>query len=391
MKMERIANGKRVGTMTRRTALRLGAGLLAGGLAIGPRGMRRVAEADGEIKIAVVGPMSGEGAVFGEEFARGAGMAAQKINDGGGVEGKTITIVPFDDRNDLTETVNVAQKVASDSSIVASMGHFSSSAVHAAMPVYEANQLPLVVVSAADPAITRQGNEWLFRVSPTTDTWATTMADLIVTELGLTKLGAFYQNTDYGQADHQSFVERAEANGGAFLFAESYQPDAKDFTSALIELGQAELEAVYLSSYFNDAALIISQAKAAGIEARWFAPAPITAGPFLKVGGDAVEGTITIRVAQGDNWTAVAGAYQEEYGTRPSPLVIFAYSATQAIAEAIRLEDATRDGIRAGLEQIDNLDTALGPLTLDENRQAVYVDFEEFLIVQDGEFRPWNP
>lgn len=88
-----------------------------------------------EIKIAVVGPMSGDAATYGQDFVRGAQMAAEKINAAGGVDGKKIVIEQFDDRNDTTETANIAQKIGCDPSILASIGHFTSSTVYAAMPI----------------------------------------------------------------------------------------------------------------------------------------------------------------------------------------------------------------------------------------------------------------
>ena len=343
-----------------------------------------------EIKIAVVGPMSGDAATYGQDFVRGAQMAAEKINAAGGVDGKKIVIEQFDDRNDTTETANIAQKIGSDPSIVASMGHFTSSTVYAAMPIYKANGLPLVVISASDPKITQQGNEWVFRVSPTNDIGAQAMADLMVKQLGLKRIATFYLNTDFGKSEHQYFVERVQENGGTIVLDEPYQPDTKDFTSGIIKLKNSGAEAVYLSSYYNDAALLIKQAVASGVQTRWFASGAIISNQFPQVGGEAVEGVITARVARGQNWEAVAAEYRQRYGAEPTPFVIYAYTATQAIAEAARQEGATRDGIRRGLEAIENLDTAIGPLTFDENRQAIYTEFE-FLIVQDGQFKPWTP
>src|SRR5690606_11202257 len=192
-----------------------------------------------EIKIAVVGPRTGGAAQYGGDFTRGAPLAAGQINAAGGVDGKQITIVTFDDRNDTTEAASVAQKIATDSSIVASMGHFTSSTVYAAMPIYKSNQLPLVVISASDPGITEQGNEWVFRVSPTNNLGAEAMADLIVNELGLKKIAIFYLNTDFGKTEREFFTARVQANGGEIVLDEPYQPDAKDFSSSIIKLKNA--------------------------------------------------------------------------------------------------------------------------------------------------------
>src|SRR5947209_14103649 len=99
----------------------------------------------GELRVAIAGPFSGDAAQYGQDFFRGAGLAADQINANGGIGGKQVKLLQFDDRNDTTEAANVAQKIASDSSIVASMGHFTSSTVYATMPIYQANQIPLVV------------------------------------------------------------------------------------------------------------------------------------------------------------------------------------------------------------------------------------------------------
>lgn len=344
----------------------------------------------GEIQIAVVGPMSGDAAQYGQDFMRGAEMATEKVNTAGGINGKQIKLVQYDDRNDTTETATVAQKLATDRNIVASIGHFTSSTVYAAMPIYQANELPLVVISASDPKITEQGNEWVFRVSPTNDIGARAMAELLVKQLGIKRIATFYLNTDFGKSEHEYFVEAVKAQGGQIVFDESYQPDTKDFTSSIIKLKGAGAEATYLSSYYNDAALLIKQAKASGVETRWFASGAIISPSFPQVGGQAVEGVITNRVAQGSNWDEVANVYREKYGQEATPFVIYAYTAIQAIAEAAKTKEATRAGIRDGLAQTQGLSTAMGPLTFNQNRQAVYEKFD-YLVVKEGQFQPWAP
>lgn len=343
-----------------------------------------------ELKIAVAGPMSGDAAQYGQDFMRGAELAAEKINAAGGVNGKQIKLVSFDDRNDTTEAANVAQKIATDSSIVASMGHFTSSTVYASMPIYQSNQLPLLVISASDPKITQQGNEWVFRVSPTNDLGAQAIAELMVNKLGLKNIATLYLNTDFGKSENGYFTEAVKGHGGTIVLNEPYQPDAKDFTSTIIKLKGAGADATYLSSYYNDAALLIKQAKASSVETRWFASGAIISPAFPEVGGEAVQGVVTDRVAQGKSWDAVASAYREKHGAPPSPFVVYSHSAVQAIVEAAKTGGTTRQGIRDGLPKLKDLDTGVGPLTFDDNRQAIYRQFD-YLVVKDGGFQPWQP
>jgi branched-chain amino acid transport system substrate-binding protein len=340
----------------------------------------------GELRVAVAGPFSGDAAQYGQDFFRGASLAADQINASGGIGGKQVKLLQFDDRNDTTEAANVAQKIASDPSIVASMGHFTSSTVYATMPIYKANQTPLVVISASDPKITQQGNEWLFRVSPTNNLGAEAMADLMVKQLGLKKLASFYLNTDYGKSEHAYWVDRVNQDGGQAVLEEPYQPDAKDFTASIIKLKNSGADGVYLSSYYNDAALLIKQAKAAGVEQKWFASGAIISPQFPEVGGNAVEGVMTDRIAQGQAWDELATTYKQKYNQEASPFVIYAYSAMQAIGEAAK-SGATRQGIRDNLPKLKDLATPLGPLAFSADRQVVYANFD-YMVVQDGVFQP---
>jgi branched-chain amino acid transport system substrate-binding protein len=266
------------------------------------------------------------------------------------------------------------------------MGHFTSSTVYATMPIYKANQTPLVVISASDPKITQQGNEWLFRVSPTNNLGAEAMADLMVKQLGLKKLASFYLNTDYGKSEHGYWVDRVNQDGGQAVLEEPYQPDAKDFTASIIKLKNSGADGVYLSSYYNDAALLIKQAKAAGVEQKWFASGAIISPQFPELGGNAVEGVMTDRIAQGQAWDELAATYKQKYNQEASPFVIYAYSAMQAIGEAAK-SGPSRQGIRDNLPKLKDLSTPLGPLTFSPDRQVVYANFD-YMVVQDGVFQP---
>jgi branched-chain amino acid transport system substrate-binding protein len=343
----------------------------------------------GELRIAIAGPFSGDAAQYGQDFFRGASLAADQLNANGGVSGKQIKLLQFDDRNDTTEAANVAQKIASDPSIVASMGHFTSSTVYATMPIYKANQIPLVVISASDPKITQQGNEWLFRVSPTNNLGAEAMADLIVKQNGLKKLASFYLNTDFGKSEHGYWVDQVKRDGGEVVLEEGYQPDAKDFTASIIKLKNSGADAVYLSSYYNDAALLIKQAKAAGVEQKWFASGAIISPQFPELGGTAVEGVMTDRIAQGSAWDELAATYKQKYNQDASPFVIYAYSAMQAVGEAAK-SGSSRQGIRDNLPKLKDFATPLGAVTFSPDRQVVYSNFD-YMVVQDGVFQPKKP
>ena len=115
------------------------------------------------IKIAVVGPMTGDAADYGHWLQRGTFLAAEEINKAGGVGGRKIELVLFDDLCQPAEAVMAGHRIAADESLFAVIGHVCSSATLAAGPIYDAAGLTVVTGSSTNPLVTEQGWTHLFR------------------------------------------------------------------------------------------------------------------------------------------------------------------------------------------------------------------------------------
>ncbi|WP_277409587.1 ABC transporter substrate-binding protein [Lacrimispora xylanisolvens] len=79
---------------------------------------------EGTVKIAVAGPMTGDNSEYGIGFTNAAKLMADQWNAQGGVLGKQIEIVPYDDKNTSEEATTIAQKIVSDGDISGVIGHF---------------------------------------------------------------------------------------------------------------------------------------------------------------------------------------------------------------------------------------------------------------------------
>jgi branched-chain amino acid transport system substrate-binding protein len=88
-----------------------------------------------DIRIAVVGSMTGPLAESGDEDKRGAEMAAKDINEAGGVNGRKIVLSIEDDACDPKQAVSVANHVIGEQ-ITLVDGHSCSNASVPASPVY---------------------------------------------------------------------------------------------------------------------------------------------------------------------------------------------------------------------------------------------------------------
>ncbi len=155
------------------------------------------ASAGGKIKIAVAGPMTGDNAEYGKGFLNAAQLKADEWNAAGGVTGKQVEIVAYDDKNSSKEAASIAQKIVSEGDIVGVIGHFSSGVCMTAAPVYQENKIIEISPSASHPDYSGIGT--IFSATTPSSTWRR-LPDWILplTILAKKNIGIISIMTDWG-------------------------------------------------------------------------------------------------------------------------------------------------------------------------------------------------
>lgn len=155
------------------------AALLAGGLAVPSLTSRSaIRDSAGTVRIAYAGNLS-EG---GQDIVKALGLLADGINAAGGIDGLQLQFVPFDDHGVSPSARKAAAEIVEDDSILAVIGHDSSSTSLAAAPIYAAAGIPALSPMASETSLTRN-NAWYFRIGHSDEREAAFMADYV--RLGL--------------------------------------------------------------------------------------------------------------------------------------------------------------------------------------------------------------
>lgn len=347
------------------------------------------------IYIGVSGPLTGNNARYGEQWKKGFDLALDAINDAGGIDGRPLEYIFEDSQSDPTQSVVVAQKFVADPRIIVELGDFSSGASMAASPIYERNQLVQFGFTNSHPDFTNAGGEYTWSNSVTQAQASPALADYAVTDLGLKRLAAFYQNTDWGLTTFDLFKQRAEELGAEIVSDAAYLPDEKDFRSALTAARDANPDGIILISYQADGALIAQQLEQTGLNVPVVGASSIQSPDFLELGGDAAEGVYVrgqfLPADERPFVKDVVDAYVARYDETPDFFAVHAYDTINLIAEAIRTGGATREGVLAGLKALPPVPSVIyETATLDpETRRVLDPQFVN-LIVQDGEFVLWD-
>lgn len=137
-----------------------GKALLAGCIALAFSNMA-LAE---DIKVAVVGAMSGPVAQYGDQEFTGAEQAVADINAKGGIKGNKLQIVKYDDACDPKQAVAVANKVVNDG-IKYVIGHLCSSSTQPASDIYEDEGILMITPAATAPELTARGYQLILRTT----------------------------------------------------------------------------------------------------------------------------------------------------------------------------------------------------------------------------------
>ncbi|GIP41255.1 branched chain amino acid ABC transporter substrate-binding protein [Paenibacillus sp. J31TS4] len=351
------------------------------------------ASGEGDITIAVAGPMSGDGAEYGKAFKEGAELAVSQFNDKGGYNGRKVKIVYGDDKNDPKEAANVAQKLASDKNVLAVIGHWSSTATLAGIPIYERNKVPMITPTASHPDLTSESTKWIFRSSTTQDMEGKNLADFAVNKLNKKKIAILYINTDWGKSNASAFKKYAEQNGAQVTLYDSYPPSQSiDYSSALTKVKGTNPDLLYLGSLYSEGLLLIKQAKDMGLKADFMGASTFDSEGFLK-GGAAVEGVYldSLFYPEADNprVKAFVADFKAKYSHDAGYFNALAHDSTLAVLEGIKQGGATRQGIRDAMEKLNGFPVVTGDIKFDSKRDDTNKPYYN-LVVKGGKFVPYQ-
>ncbi len=325
------------------------------------------------IKIGHTVSLTGGASMWGQSEARALDMLAKKINEAGGVLGKQIEFVRYDNRNDGVEAVNVARRLVSDG-VVAVIGPAQSGNSIASAPVFERAKIPMVVTTATNPYVTidQRSNKvrpFAFRPCFIDPFQGTVAARFAVTDLGAKKGAILYDvGSDYGQWLARYFEEAFTAKGGEIVAKEAFRTEELDYRAQLGKMKDLAPDVIFIPTSQKEAAMAAKQARDLGINAvllgtdNWGSP------DLIELGGSAIDGGYFVNLtdlADPDIQDFVA-EYKAAFGEEPVlPNPVMAQDALLMIVDALtRAGSADGEALASALATIKDLKVTSGVLTV---------------------------
>ncbi len=318
--------------------------------------------------------LTGGASMWGQSEARALDMLADRINASGGILGKRVEFVRYDNRNDGVESVNVARRLVSDG-VVAVIGPAQSGNAIASAPVFERAEIPMVVTTATNPYVTidqrtDKVRPYAFRPCFIDPFQGTVAARFAITDLGAKKGAILYDvGSDYGQWLARYFEEAFVAKGGEVVAKEAFRTEELDYRAQLGKIKELGPDVIFIPTSQKEAAMAAKQARDLGIEAvllgtdNWGSP------DLIELGGSAINGGYFVNLtdlADPDIQEFVA-EYKAAFGEDPVlPNPVMAQDALLMIADALdRSGGAGGEALAEALATIKDLKVTSGVLTVD--------------------------
>ncbi len=225
-----------------------------------------------EIVIGVAQPLSGPVAAQGTAVAEGAKIAAKEINDDGGVNGKKIKLVIEDDANDPATCVSIAQRFTTKVRPAAVMGGWGSSCTLAMEPALERAKMPFLVETSSSDLVTStegegQGNEWTFRISPTSTMEATALKS-VLGEMGIKKAFTLSVNNDFGLGAAKHYGEILTGLGAEVVGGAKFEQGEQSFSTFVTQAKASGADTWIVTTDAGQIALMLKEARGQGAKAR---------------------------------------------------------------------------------------------------------------------------
>lgn len=345
------------------------------------------------VKLAVIGPFSGDNAIYGVGLQRGVELAVKQINDAGGINGEPVELEFVDTQCQATQAASAASRIAADDEVFAVIGDVCSSATLAAMPIFFRAGLAEVSGSSTSPKITdvvKDGGYTNFaRVIPSDAQQAVKLANLATKILNKKRVAILYASDDFGQQLY-SYQERTIAGSGAELVAaETYTPtQTKNFTPQLTSIAAAKPDVLLIDGYYNDAAAAVSQLARAGLgELTIIASGGVDQVAYMELGGSATEGSYVFTYYDSSNISAAnqafVGAFRQAYGEMPNEQAVYGYEIPFIYKLAIE-KGATKEDLAEIVRGI-TYEGPTGTTRFDENGDVIG-KAGSVMVVKDGKF-----
>ncbi|MFO7154681.1 MAG: ABC transporter substrate-binding protein [Caldicoprobacter oshimai] len=333
------------------------------------------------IKVGVNYELSGGVATYGQSSVEGIELAVEQINEAGGINGKKIQLVKYDNKSEPSEATTLATRLMTQDKVVAILGPATSGAFMATIPVANQNKVPVISGSATADNVTvddKGVKEYAFRICFTDSQQGSAVAKFALQNLSSKKAVIIMDSSsDYAKGLAEAFASTFEAGGGTIVAEEAYMSGDTDFNAVLTSIKGKDFDVIFIPGYYNEAGLIIKQARAQGIDVPILGADGFDSPKLVELAGAEALNNVyfTNHYSSVDPSPVVAEfvkAFKAKYNKEPDAFNALGYDLAKFVADALsRAEKIDGESLKKALEATKDFEGVTGTMSVDKNHNVV--------------------
>ena len=308
------------------------------------------------VLIGLQAPITGPWAYEGQMARQATQIAADLINQKGGIlGGRQVQIVLEDDAGQPQTSALAATKIGGQKNIVAAVSTYGSSVTEPASNIYEKRRMVNIAYGATAVRLTERGSKYFFRTCSRDDSQAEFFAKAVPLKFGAKRIAIMHDNTAFGKglAENTRDALKGMVDSGKLqiVYYDAITPGEKDFHVPLTKMRETKPDLWYYTGYYAEAALLVTQAREIGITCPFVGGNAAINAEFVKIAGLPVaKGCfMTNEPLPADLPTPEAReflkAYKDKFGDiTSSPWPVYAADAVNIIAYAVDKTGSPTDG-----------------------------------------------
>jgi branched-chain amino acid transport system substrate-binding protein len=322
-----------------------------------------------EIAIGSCAALEGPSAALGRQTVTGAKAYFSMINDEGGVNGRKLRLISYDDSYDPAKTQACFDKLLADK--VFALGFFVGTPTALKyLPLAEENKIPIVGLFTGAQTLYTPLRHWVVNVRASYFDETREQIDGMWNTLGYKKIGVIYPDDAFGVAVLEGVKEALKAHEAEPTAVASYQRQTAKADAAIASVRAANPQAVVVVGPPNTVAPILKQAHAAGWKPLFLTVSFVGTDELIAGAADDADGMVVTQVVPPYYLTDLKSVAQyrralAQYfpSERPNFVSLEGFVDALILVEGLKHagKDLTREGLIRGIESIHQLDVGLGP------------------------------
>lgn len=340
-------------------------------------------DTSGDIKIGFFSPQTGASAPDGQSALAGAQLAVKQANDAGGVDGRKISLVAYDDGSDPKQGASIATKLVTQDKVVAAVSGSYSPQTLAAATIFQRNKVPMISAYAVNPGIPATG-DFVFQADFNGVVQGRAGAQALHDKKSVSKPAIISIDNDFGKAIVTGFKEQAAKLNMTVVSEDKNQFGEKNFEPTIRKAIEAGADSIYLVEYVGEGKSFLQAYEKIGTQLPIMSTEGIDSAGFIDSIGNQANGMIWTtnlnRESTAEATTSFLADFKKANSFSADMVAASSHDALMLLVQGMKEGSADSQGVRDGLMKIKDFSGATGTMQGFSNDRLVIkpVQLQEF-------------